>query len=233
MHGPNNALCILQHHPKAGFLERTGNIAKQKSPEYLADMLAETIQSFSSRQTLLAIDAPLRFPKGFVTQISGLGNIGSMPFDKQINNPLAYRACESYLFEATGKRPLSASFDQLTSLVFLVLRVFYLLEEKYHVPVVQLPYHATNIGSGVSAFECYPALLKPVKKPLKLGVEKKAAFDLFVAQSELVLKEEHEMDAQYCALFAVYEHLVNPSPFSTHTDYTGDLEEEGWIYGPY
>lgn len=233
MHGANNALCFLKGSSSMGFMETTVNIPKQQSPEHLARYIVDLLLEHGNETMFLAIDAPLSFPKAFVSQITHLDRIGAISSQTQISNPLAYRRCETYLYEATGKRPLSSSFDQLTSLVFLVLRCFELLKEEKGLHLHRIPFEGHSIEKGINAFECYPALLKPLKKPLKSGHEKKIAFDNYVTNSGLSLGRSHTMDAQYSALFAVYEHLLNPAPFSVHDNYDGKLQEEGWIYGPY
>lgn len=232
MHGVNNALCILNS-VKEEELEITFGISKKKTPELLARHIAEHIVHHSGTTTLLAIDAPLAFPRAFVSYIKGEKGESTIPYTTQISNPLAYRNCESYLHTATGKRPLSASFDQLTSLVLLVQRVLQLVTELSGKKTNRLPFDAPSVTKGINAFECYPALLKPLKKPLKSGNDKKQLFDSFVERIGFSFKTSHEMDAQYCALFAVYEHLVNAQGFEPHSDYSGNLSEEGWIYGPY
>jgi len=233
MHGSNNALCFLKPEPAYGWVESTLSIPKQKSSELLAERIVQVILEHKSETILLAIDAPLCFPKAFIKQLTQLEEIESIPYETQISNPLAYRHCEFYLQRITGKRPLSPSFDQLTSLVLLVLRVFQLLKDRSELNLFRIPYDGNSIKQGINAFECYPALLKPLKKPLKSGHKKKASFDAFVTESGLQLSSSHKMDAQYCALFAVYEHLIHSEPFSVHHNYNGNLQEEGWIYGPY
>ena len=63
-------------------------------------------------EIVVAIDAPLAFSSGFCALLNGEAHQNSPP-GTEIDNPLAYRACERWVRDQFNKKPLSASFDKL------------------------------------------------------------------------------------------------------------------------
>ena len=61
---------------------------------------------------VLAIDAPLAFSSDFRALVNSESWLIKPPMS-EIDNPLAYRACERWVKEQFNKKPLSASFDKL------------------------------------------------------------------------------------------------------------------------
>ena len=67
---------------------------------------------FDRTEIVLAIDAPLAFSSDFRALVNGESRLIKPP-ESEIDNPLAYRACERWIKEQFRKKPLSASFDKL------------------------------------------------------------------------------------------------------------------------
>lgn len=229
MHGNNNALCIVRINNSNGLQMEFPTLKSKNTPEGWAQEIAGIILSVSDRLTYLAVDAPLSFPKQFreflmVDPLDTPLTIGGL-----MNNPLAFRECERYLFSVTKKRLLSASFDQLSNLTLLVLRVFQLTRQS-DISFNRLPYDTTRATDGINAFETYPALLNPkrVNKPLD---EWYGQFLEFLKKHSIQTKNEHQFDAQLCALFAVWA-TRNQHVFDIPNDFSGNLKEEGWIHLP-
>ncbi|MFY0672916.1 MAG: hypothetical protein JXQ87_05905 [Bacteroidia bacterium] len=231
MHGANNALAVLEPNDSRIEILDIKSYKKPKTAEELAQSIALDIIKYS-RQTahsFLAIDAPLRFPNAFVEQMKQLNEIKPLNFYNQIANPLAYRESETYLFEKTQKRPLSSTFDQLTSLTFLVLRVFQILKDE-NVMLNQMPFDGTEVSNGLNAFECYPGNLKPGKTERD---EQKEFWNWATPYLENA-KSEHQKDALLCALFAAHEANKNKgSRLKIEEGFISKASTEGWIYGFY
>lgn len=231
MHGSNNALAVTQIKNSGAEIVEIKGYRKPNSAEHLAQEIAADIIRYSKlfEYTFLAIDAPLRFPSAFVEQMQQLNNVKPLDFNNQIKNSLAYRESETYLFEKTKKRPLSSTFDQLTSLTLLVLRVFQILKTE-STGLNQMPFDKYNLVKGINAFECYPGNLKPGKTERleQLRFWKWASSFLEKAKSA------HEKDALLCSLFAYHE-AMKPDKLrlKIDDDFISKASIEGWIYGFY
>lgn len=238
MHGANNALYALKR-KNDGELEKLElqPLKRGGAPEQRAQEIFDIICKAGHGPTLLAIDAPLSFPLGFRKLIGQETNSHPLPNNSKeglIDNPLAFRDCERFVFRATEKRPLSASFDQLTSLTLLVLRVLHLLRVEYGKRLNVMPYNHTEIKEGINVFETYPALLNPdktvVRKSDRIQVTSDKFFR-FVSQHQGEYSSDHERDAQLCALFAAYS-VGCREVLDIPIDFKGNVKSEGWIYWP-
>jgi hypothetical protein len=231
MHGANNALAVTQTTNSGTKIVVVKGYRKPNSAEYLAQEIAADIIRYSMQfeYTLLAIDAPLRFPNAFVEQMQQLNNVKPLDFNNQIKNPLAYRESETYLFEKTKKRPLSSTFDQLTSLTLLVLRVFQILKDE-SIGLNQMPFDNFDLVKGINAFECYPGNLKPGKTERLEQLKFWKWANLFLEKA----KSDHQKDALLCALFAAHETNKSAATrFKIEADFISKAGTEGWIYGFY
>jgi hypothetical protein len=171
-------------------------------------------------RVVVAIDAPLAFPRAFTALLGGRG----LPRRKasEIENPLAYRDCDRWIRAEHGKKPLSAAFDRLGNPATLAITVCGALRENGFriVPMDGAP--ATK-----SAIEVYPgvhkcgssrvdAAIAPLARHLPDGLE--AGTDLY--------------DAAICALLGLLfagagEPLGLPAPAGPPA---GHPTDEGWIY---
>lgn len=104
-------------------------------------------------RVVVAIDAPLAFPRAFTELQLGRGRQERMP--SEIENPLAYRDCDRWIRNAHGKKPLSAAFDRLGNPATLAMTVSAALREA--------GYRVVPIDGGPadrSVIEVYPGVHK-------------------------------------------------------------------------
>lgn len=167
---------------------------------------------------VIAIDAPLSFPRAFELFISGQSAI-EIGWPREIENPLAYRDCDRYVAKEHGKKPLSASFDKLgnNATVAMALTRRWRDHEGFRV----LPFDDLGDGRRV-VIETYPALFK------RSGVVVESARSLLPAG---LADGSDEKDATICALVAAaYANASNPRlPKIVGPEAAGC---DGWIYAP-
>jgi len=250
MHGDANALCRLQLKSPATSTDslRVKNTSffqftRERSAETLAQNISEKIihgfgahsETFNKEaKNVLAIDCPLSLPMHFSKLVSG-NSLGTMPlnFNRQIDNKLAYRECETYIKEklALDRAPLSATFNTMMSLVLLVHRVFHILKTQRGISLNLMPYMGQDLKQGLNVIECYPKLLKTDINSAEL--KGYAQFAEFRDVNHTKTKSVHEADAELCALFAAHEYSLGAKGFWITKDFKGNLGKEGWIYAPY
>jgi predicted nuclease with RNAse H fold len=186
---------------------------------------------FRRYRVVVAIDAPFRFPQGFVNFLSGRG----LPYwngRREIDNPLAYRACDQAVLRAfNGKKPLSASFDKLGNNTTVAMAYLRRWRRKDSARV--LPFDKEKSGTP-TIIEVYPALAKPWRKKT---AHRKLRPLLRLADCGKPGSDEY--DAALCALMAVGfagassepdrlpQLVAPPDNFSAEL-----LKSEGWIYYP-
>jgi len=78
--------------------------------------------ALAAERCVVAVDAPLGFPAGFRWFLHGEGPAPEVPH-REIDNPLAYRACDRWVHRRHGRKPLSAAFDRLGTNATLALAV--------------------------------------------------------------------------------------------------------------
>lgn len=171
-------------------------------------------------RVVVAIDAPLAFPRAFAALIGGRG--APRRTASEIENPLAYRDCDRWIRAAHDKKPLSAAFDRLGNPATLAMTLCGALRES--------AFRVVPIDGGPvarSVIEVYPGVHKlgssradaaigPLASQLPSGVV--AGTDLY--------------DAAVCAVIGLLfagagETLGLPAPAGPPT---GHLTDEGWIY---
>ena len=174
---------------------------------------------------VLAIDAPLAFPRAFRDLLNGADVPPFAPDSPEINNPLAYRQSDRRIFEVFGKKPLSASFDKLGNNATVAMVLARRLARRHGAKVV--PFDEVEERAH-SIIEVYPALAKvpkdtccfpPMQRLLPPGV---------IAGTD-------ESDAAICAVLALafaargtYAEL--PSLGGPDDASLVAAREEGWIY---
>jgi predicted nuclease with RNAse H fold len=172
-------------------------------------------------EVIVAIDAPLAFPLEFRALLNGHWSLVNPP-KSEINNPFAYRACERWIYDEYGKRPLSASFDKLGNNAALAMSVASALRREEFSVVPQ-----DGRLTRKSIIEVYPALAKVGMKRRNPAIPSLAT----MLPSELQPGTDI-YDAAICALLGAVqmgwgrEHgipeLVQPRE--------GFDASEGWIY---
>jgi predicted nuclease with RNAse H fold len=174
---------------------------------------------------VLAIDAPLGFPRAFARLLAGGEAPAFNPDGNEIDNPLAYRVCDRHVFDVLGKKPLSASFDKLGNNATVAMHHARRLARLHSARV--LPFDAPD-DAAVSIIEVYPALAKVPKDTCCHPPLQRLLPGDVVASTD-------ECDACICALLALafgangteptLPRLVGPAP-----DALAAAREEGWIY---
>jgi hypothetical protein len=141
-----------------GFAERfrLQQSVSLKLSSLLGPVFENTLLSaeFADVQIIIAIDAPLAFSTGFRSLVGG--NVLSIaPPKTEIENPLAYRACERWVKESFGKKPLSAAFDKLGNNASVAIALCQALKDEGFAVVPQdAPFSAKGI------IEVYPGITK-------------------------------------------------------------------------
>jgi hypothetical protein len=173
-------------------------------------------------RVVLAIDAPLGFPRAF-KRLLDTGETPAFPPDApEIDNPLAYRDCDRRIFRALGKKPLSASFDKLGNNATVAMHHARRLARVHGARV--LPFDPPD-DKAHTIIEVYPALSKVPKDTCCYpGIQRLLPDDSVAATDEC--------DACICAVMALafgldgrraeLPRLVGPGQSS--------LRDEGWIY---
>jgi predicted nuclease with RNAse H fold len=184
---------------------------------------------FDRYRVIVAIDAPFRFPQGFVKFLKG-GDAPRWDSGREIDNPLAYRACDQVVFRAFNKKkPLSASFDKLGNNTTVAMTHLRLWRRTDNARV--LPFDDEE-ASLPTIIEVYPALAKA-------RGEKNAHRKLRRLVAGFGRARSDEYDAAICAVLAVafgvdgeQEDLLPPMRHPPLEFSIRRLKSEGWIYYP-
>lgn len=179
-------------------------------------------EAYEESRIVLAMDAPLGFPRAFIQMVNGMQI--DMPYPEQeILNPLAYRETDRYIYEMFKKKPLSATFDKLGTVAALaIIQARFLIEEGKF----SLQPNFEVVEGKRSIIEVYPALLKQKKLPLQPW--------FYEMLPSLSGRGEDARDAILASVYAVAygsQGLFGPFP-SLQGPCTNDpvYQEEGWIY---
>lgn len=178
-----------------------------------------------SCQIVIAIDAPLGFPDDFLSFLHNPDQISPVQASA-MENQLAYRATERWVFRVHKKRPITPTFDKLTSNATPAMAAVRHTCREYSFKMV--PAHTEEPTSRM-IIETYPALVKRgTERRLDLRVMPAMAPHLpagFPLGSDA-------SDAAICALCAIR--------FGTSGDFLGfpkligpqcdEAKTEGWIY---
>src|SRR6056297_247071 len=226
--GKNNSFVLIKVNRTSGklnwFYNDSNYQIKQDNlfdlTDIFNDLTNETIKS--NLDIVLAIDAPLTFPKQFIKFLNNNGEYIKKP-KLEIFNPLAYRETDRYIYKNYGKKPLSASFDRLgnnTTVAISHLRYW----PNYHtIEINNLEFNEDKIN----AIESYPALLKPGKY--------KQAFSEIHKLIPVNIKEgTDQYDAALCSLMAVqfgFNNNYDDLPSLVFPPAERQIyKDEGWIY---
>ena len=171
-------------------------------------------------QVVLAIDAPLSFPKAFVDFLKDK-EVEHPDTGKFINNRLAFRDCDRVIAE-NFKSPLSASFDKLGNPA--TVAVFYARKWSKAHGLALLPFQQDTPAQSC-IIEVYPALAKDRKTKTCVP-----PFDHWIPST--VEPGTDEADACICALMALAFRSSSPECLPALEEAPGskDFGAEGWIY---
>jgi predicted nuclease with RNAse H fold len=172
-------------------------------------------------RVVIGIDASLAFPRGFIDLMNHSGSEFA-PTAAEIDNPLAYRDCERWIYETHGKKPLSASFDKLGNGATLAMAMCHALNKE---GFVVIPQDADQADRAV--IEVYPALVKQESKRVS------AAIDLIHRLIPDVIEVgSDQYDAAICAIVAaVYAGAGTRFGLPELVDFDPNFDRaEGWVY---
>ena len=199
-----------------------------KNQTFTPDSLISKVSGVSYKtlpentRLIMAIDAPLGFPEAFRKLV-----VNEREFlcrtEREIDNPLAYRYTEQHIYEALGKKPLSATFDKLGN--NSTVAIYHMQKWRDEYGYTAYPFD-NDQDDDKAIIEVYPALLKnsagevdsAIKKCLPKGIrEGTDAYDACICAFLAVL---------YAAQgrFRNFSSLVAPPPKKLA------VNNEGWIY---
>lgn len=135
-HGNNNGIVVIND--KLELLDYQVIPRKENQPSNYAKRIKHYIEAYSPNKTIVCIDAPLSFPPAFVDFVLNQKSPEIFPEKNMIENPLAYRKAELDVFKDIKKKPLSPSFDYLTSNATLAIS------------------SVKHLTKSDSEFKCYP-----------------------------------------------------------------------------
>lgn len=176
---------------------------------------------------VVAMNAPLGFPERFVEFVRDPRPLEGLPA-RDFENPLAFRFTDRWIereFRDHNRRPLSPSFQSLTSNVTVALSAISLMRQRHGFKV--LPQDA-DAPADRSIIEVFPALVK------KSGNEAEVIEFLAEYIPYSVTHPWEPYDAAICAVHAIifgsagqfrdFPTLVSPPEGHPET------RTEGWIY---
>ncbi|MCZ7679161.1 MAG: DUF429 domain-containing protein [Sandaracinaceae bacterium] len=230
--GTKQGVAVLLHEGpgRAKFLSaprrvRAAEIEARGLDGFLGGALGASTGDVCERfRVVLAIDAPLGFPRAFGELLAGRPPKDPNP-SREIDSTLAHRSCDRWVYEKHGKKPLSASFDKLgnNATVAMVVTGRLRAERAFRA----LPFDAPQPGCP-ELIEVYPALVKrdghalaPLARWLPREIEPGT--------------DEH--DAAICAVLGLAHACAGAEPdlpelVPPPADLLEDARDEGWIYSP-
>jgi predicted nuclease with RNAse H fold len=185
---------------------------------------ATDIDNIDITKIIIGIDAPLGFPYTYKKMINGEFIFFNKPM-REIENRLAYRDTERYIYEAFGKKPLSGTFDRLgnNSTVAIYYAQMWCRNYGYAIhPITETDDERKVI------IEVYPGLVKSNQKGRALS----PVLELI---PEGVKEGTDEYDAVICALMAIAYGAEGrlsslPKVVGPFGKWIESAKNEGWIY---
>jgi len=192
------------------------------SLEYILEKTAaEEDIDIENSAVIIAVDAPLSYPKAFKELLNDQNSDFVKP-KKEIYNPLAYRQADRYIYEEFGKKPLSAVFDRLGTNAAAALVHIRKWMAEYDFSLEPMLKNADD----KKIIEVYPALLKKSKKA-------EAYQPLKSMLPEGIKKGTDAYDSALCALMGLaYDNNVDVDNLAQLVMPPEDekIRSEGWIY---
>jgi predicted nuclease with RNAse H fold len=170
---------------------------------------------------IVGIDAPLAFPRAFIDLLTNNDTIIT-PSSTEMENPLAYRDCERWIYKQFGKKPLSAAFDKLGNGATLALSLAHaLVQEGFQL----VPQTANDADRAI--IEVYPAIHKIEPRRAASAIE---SIHRLIPTNISVGSDQY--DAAICAILAALyagceDDLGLPSVSGIQDGFD---PAEGWIY---
>ncbi|WP_088035472.1 DUF429 domain-containing protein [Evansella clarkii] len=183
----------------------------------------ENLLADNDTLTVIGIDAPLGFPAEFINLLNGQPSQIVRP-EKEIFNPLAYRAADQEIYERFRKKPLSASFDRIGNNATLAIAHARRWERENNFTVYPTKIEEADMNRII--IEVYPALVKSRR-------DGDAAEWMIKHIPGNVFPGTDAYDACICALYAIAlgsDGQLLPK-LKRPPEHLKDLVmQEGWIY---
>jgi predicted nuclease with RNAse H fold len=170
---------------------------------------------------VVGIDAPLAFPRAFIDLLTN-NKTSITPSSTEMENPLAYRDCERWIYKQFGKKPLSATFDKLGNGATLALSLAHALVQEGFQLVPQTANDAVR-----AIIEVYPAMHKIEPRRAAAAIE---PIHRLIPTNVAVGTDQY--DAAICSILAALhagceDYLGLPLVSDIHEGFD---PAEGWIY---
>jgi hypothetical protein len=208
------------------------------TPKGLIDLVGGDPALLELERVVVAIDAPLGFPAAFCDFVAGwpFGSDTQVPDsqarDKEIDNPLAYRATDQHVEARFQKKPISAPFDKLGNCATVAMAHVRSWRTEHGFKV--LPMDAQGEREII---EVYPALVKANLTGGK-GTGVADWFKRWMGTPPAANEPSDELDAAICARIAACRGggadlpwLVSPHDVVGAAD-VKRVMKEGWIFYP-
>ena len=185
--------------------------------------LGEDYQSIlkDTDQIIIGIDAPLAFPRALKDLLNDAA-ADFVPAGREIENLLAYRDCERWVYQVHGKKPLSAPFDKLGNGATLAMAMCNGLRREGFSVLPQDENQKKN-----SVIEVYPGIVKQESKRVSQAVDL-----IHRLMPDKYRPGTDQYDAAICAIVAAvyagagsYFGLPDLVGFQSGYDCS-----EGWVY---
>jgi predicted nuclease with RNAse H fold len=170
---------------------------------------------------VVGIDAPLAFPRAFIDLLTN-NKTSITPSSTEMENPLAYRDCERWIYKQFGKKPLSATFDKLGNGATLALSLAHaLVQEGFQL----VPQTANDADRAI--IEVYPAIHKIEPRRVAAAIE---PIHRLIPTNVAVGTDQY--DAAICAILAaLHAGCEDDLGLPSVTDIQEGFDPaEGWIY---
>lgn len=223
--GKNNSFVLIKavnnSIDKWFYLENNFQI-KENNLFELEEVIYELTDDYYKKDMnlVVGIDAPLTFPKDFITFLKMKEYIKKPKLE--IYNNLAYRDTDRYIYEKYNKKPLSASFDRLGNNATVAMSHLRYWSKEYDINQ-EIRFKKDKIN----VIETYPALVKP-------GKYKKAFSKIDKIIPDGIKHGTDTYDAALCALMAIqfgYRNRFKGLPTLVYPPKNNSIyEKEGWIY---
>lgn len=224
------ALAFTPGRPTPGWLGVSGRF--QLAPgeplglhSLLAPLPGEPLsgRDLAGATVVIGIDAPLAFPRRFVSLMKAEDQSGYCPPAREIDNVFAYRDCERWICAQHARKPLSATFDRLGNNATLAICLAQALAADGFRLVPQ-----EALASGRALIEVYPGIAKRGNTKSDRAIVPVERY-----LPDMLMPGTDPYDAAICAILAAVfagkgsalglPDLVGPQP--------GYDPVEGWIYG--
>lgn len=213
-----------------------GNLGKDLQASKTAESFIDALLSncdvpkpTGSAKIILAIDAPLALPSGFVSLVAG--TTAPEHLEDAIGNPYLFRKTERFAAKHLGRNPLSPLQDQIGS---QTTKILHFLAKFGLTNNLKGAWRGPAQGKyELSVIESYPAMCKHKKGTNKQetirpeNVESRRSAQLDHVQEKVT---QDESDALLCAIIAwLYEKENGALHQAEGNDFS---PSEGWIWFP-